>query len=41
MRVESTSYFLISYLHGYLQSVNCEDISEVEGLPNSNARSGI
>lgn len=32
MWVGSTSHFLISHLHGHLQSGNSEDISEV-GLP--------
>lgn len=41
MRVDSTSYFLVSHLHGYCHSVNCEDVSEVEGLPNPNARGGV
>lgn len=36
--VEFTSYFLISYMHGYFWSVNCEDISKGEGLPNSKAK---
>lgn len=38
---EAVCYFLISYLRGDFQSVTCEYMSEVEGLPSPSARNGV